>query len=114
MKDYRTAVFESPWGRCVLHTGRTRYTHRLGQIADGIVELAAINENERGEIEKHQRDHGGREARIIGDVGVSELREIASKGDAADQPEKQRGRNSWQDVPHPPSSARKPLVNDHQ
>ena len=61
----------------------------LTPLADHGVELGAVDEDRRGEIEKHQRHHHRGEAGVVGHIGVGEAGEVVAEqfaGDAATAP----------------------------
>ena len=61
------------------------------------IKLAAIDENPRDEIEKHQRHHRRCKSRIIGHVGVGKIRKITAEYEAAGEPQRERGDNARPD-----------------
>ena len=69
----------------------------LAAAHDRGVELAAENEDRGDHIEEHQRDHRRREARVIGDVGVGEPRQVVAEQFARDQPQQQRHHDAGRD-----------------
>src|SRR5262249_24304380 len=78
------------------------------------IQFAAVDEDRRRQVEKHQRDHDRREARVVGYVGVGKLGEVAAECEAAGEPQQQGGDDAGQDRAKPPPARRKPLMRNHQ
>ena len=94
-------------------SGRQRLQARGGAHArDRGIEFAAENENPGTVIEKHQRDHRGGEAGIVGHVGIGEAGKIAAEGDAAGEPEHQRRGDARPDAAERPLPVRQPHMQD--
>src|ERR1700674_7982 len=69
-----------------------------GSALDRCVQFAAIDEDERCEIEEHERDHAGGKPGVIGDVGVRELGEVETEGGARAEPQTEGHENAWRDL----------------